>query len=159
MPTSRSPQLSPSGLMKHLRMGSVRIPHHFLTTRMEPWDFIKSSVLYLSVHMKLSLCLSFFISDVASEARRWAPLWPPAFSPPNPAEVSTIPYENLFRPLSSDRLQPPAQRRARGLLVISSFSEKFKTCHINAFHLNSDRKILNNLIGCIHGMHIFIYEH
>jgi hypothetical protein len=28
---------------------------------MEPWDFIKSSVLYLSVHMELSLRLSFYL--------------------------------------------------------------------------------------------------
>jgi hypothetical protein len=27
---------------------------------MEPWGFIKSLVLYLLVHMKLSLCLSFY---------------------------------------------------------------------------------------------------
>jgi hypothetical protein len=37
-------------------------------------------------------------------------------SPPNPAEVPTIPYENLFRLPLSDRLRPPAQQRARGLL-------------------------------------------
>jgi hypothetical protein len=29
------------------------------------------------------------------------------------------------------------------------FREKNKTCQANAFHLNSDRKFLNNLIGCI----------
>jgi hypothetical protein len=28
---------------------------------MESWDFIKSSVLYLSVHMELSLCLRFYL--------------------------------------------------------------------------------------------------
>jgi hypothetical protein len=61
MPTSKSPLLSSSGFMNHLRMGSVRIPHHFLTIRMEPWDIIKSSALYLSVHMELSLCLSFYL--------------------------------------------------------------------------------------------------
>jgi hypothetical protein len=27
--------------------------------------------------------------------------------------------------------------------------QKIKTCRDNAFHLNSNRKILNNLIGCI----------
>jgi hypothetical protein len=27
----------------------------------EPWDFIKSSTLHLSVHMELSLCLSFYL--------------------------------------------------------------------------------------------------
>jgi hypothetical protein len=28
---------------------------------MEPWDFIKSSVLYLLVDIDLSLCLSFYL--------------------------------------------------------------------------------------------------
>jgi hypothetical protein len=62
MPSSMSPQLSASGFMKHLRMGSVRIPHHILTTWIELWDFIKSSTLYLSVHQELSLCLSFYLT-------------------------------------------------------------------------------------------------
>jgi hypothetical protein len=61
MQTSKSRQLSPSRLTKHLRTGSVRILHHILTTQMKPWDFIKSSVLYLSVHMKLSLHLTFYL--------------------------------------------------------------------------------------------------
>jgi hypothetical protein len=39
----------------------VRIPHHILTTRTGLWDFIKSSALYLSVPMKLSLRLSFYL--------------------------------------------------------------------------------------------------
>jgi hypothetical protein len=52
---------SPSRLTKQLRMGSVRIPHHILTTRMEPLDFIKPSALYLSIHMELSLRQSFFL--------------------------------------------------------------------------------------------------
>jgi hypothetical protein len=39
----------------------VLIPHHIMTTLTEPWDFIKSSVLYLLVHMKLSLRLSFYL--------------------------------------------------------------------------------------------------
>jgi hypothetical protein len=47
--------------MNHLRMRSVQIPHHILTTRTEPWGFIKSSVLYLSVHIELSLRLSFYL--------------------------------------------------------------------------------------------------
>jgi hypothetical protein len=51
MPTSKSPQLSPSRFTNHLRMGSVQILHHILTTQMESWDFIKSLALYLSVHM------------------------------------------------------------------------------------------------------------
>jgi hypothetical protein len=42
-------------------MGSVRIPGHILTTRMELWDFIKSSALYLLVHMELSIRLSFYL--------------------------------------------------------------------------------------------------
>jgi hypothetical protein len=40
----------------------------------------------------------------------------PILSPPNPMKVTTIPYENLFCPQSSDRLRPPAERRALGLL-------------------------------------------
>jgi hypothetical protein len=43
-PISKSLQFSPSGLSKHLRTGSVHMPHHIVTTRMEPWGFIKSSV-------------------------------------------------------------------------------------------------------------------
>jgi hypothetical protein len=61
MLTSKSPQFSPSGSMKHLRTGSVRIPHHILRTRMESWDFIKSSALYLLVHMEFILRLSFYL--------------------------------------------------------------------------------------------------
>jgi hypothetical protein len=61
MPTSKSPQFSPFGFTKHLRMGSVQILRHILTTQMELWDFIKLSVLYLSVHMELSLHLSFYL--------------------------------------------------------------------------------------------------
>jgi hypothetical protein len=40
-------------------MGLVQMTHHILTTWMESWDFIKSSALYLSVHMELSVRLSF----------------------------------------------------------------------------------------------------
>jgi hypothetical protein len=32
-----------------------------MTTWMEPWGFIKSLALYLSVHMELSLRLSFYL--------------------------------------------------------------------------------------------------
>jgi hypothetical protein len=39
----------------------VRIPHHILTTRIEPCGFFKLSVLYLLVHMELSLWLSFYL--------------------------------------------------------------------------------------------------
>jgi hypothetical protein len=47
--------------MKYLRMGSVGIPHYILTTRTEPWGFIKLIALYLSVLMQLCLCLSFYL--------------------------------------------------------------------------------------------------
>jgi hypothetical protein len=39
----------------------VQIPHHILTTQMKPWDFIKLSALYLSLHMELSLRQSFYL--------------------------------------------------------------------------------------------------
>jgi hypothetical protein len=39
----------------------VQILHNILTTRMESWDFIKSSALYLSIYMELSLRLSFYL--------------------------------------------------------------------------------------------------
>jgi hypothetical protein len=61
MPTSKSSQLSPSGLSKHLRMGLVHMPHHILTTQTEPWDFIKPSTHNQTVHMELSLCLAFYL--------------------------------------------------------------------------------------------------
>jgi hypothetical protein len=61
MPTSKCPYLSPSKFTNHLRTGSVQILHHILTTRKEPWDFINSSALCISVHMELSLCLSFYL--------------------------------------------------------------------------------------------------
>jgi hypothetical protein len=57
-PTSNSPQLSPCGLSKHLRTGSVRMSHHILTTRMEPCGFMKLSAQTYTLHMKLSLRLS-----------------------------------------------------------------------------------------------------
>jgi hypothetical protein len=60
-PTSESPRLSHFALSKHLRMGLVPTPHHILTTRMEPWGFIKSSTQNKVVHMELSLRLSFYI--------------------------------------------------------------------------------------------------
>jgi hypothetical protein len=72
-PTSKSPQFNSSRLLKHLRTGLVRMLHHFLTTRMEPWGFIKSSAQTYTVHMRLSLCLSFVILDTASGATRWTP--------------------------------------------------------------------------------------
>jgi hypothetical protein len=39
----------------------VRMPHQILTTWIEPWGFIKSSVQNKAVHMELSLCLSFHL--------------------------------------------------------------------------------------------------
>jgi hypothetical protein len=54
------PQLSPFRLSIQLKTGLVQMPHHILTTQTEPWNFINSSVIYLSVHMELSLFLSFF---------------------------------------------------------------------------------------------------
>jgi hypothetical protein len=42
-------------------MGSVQISCHILTTQTELWDIIKSSVLYLSIHMEHSLRLSFYL--------------------------------------------------------------------------------------------------
>jgi hypothetical protein len=36
------------------------MPHHILTTRMEPWGFIESSVENKALHMELSLRLSFY---------------------------------------------------------------------------------------------------
>jgi hypothetical protein len=42
MPSSRSPQFSPSGLLTHLRMGSVQMPHHNLTTQTKSRGYDKS---------------------------------------------------------------------------------------------------------------------
>jgi hypothetical protein len=39
----------------------VQMPHHILTTRMELWGFIKSSVPNRAIHMELSLHLSFYL--------------------------------------------------------------------------------------------------
>jgi hypothetical protein len=61
MPTSKSLQLSPSGLSKHPRTGLVHLSHHILTTWMELWGFIESSAQNQSVHMKLGLRLSFYL--------------------------------------------------------------------------------------------------
>jgi hypothetical protein len=60
-PTGMSVQFSPSELLKHPRTGSVRITHHILTTRTEPWGFIKLLALYQLVHVELSLHLSFYL--------------------------------------------------------------------------------------------------
>jgi hypothetical protein len=50
-PTSRSPQFSPSRLLKHLRMESVHTPHHILPIRTEPWDFVISLAQNKAIHM------------------------------------------------------------------------------------------------------------
>jgi hypothetical protein len=60
-PTSKSPQIMPSGLSNHLRTGSVRMPHHILMTQIEPWGCIKSSAQNKTVHIELSLRLSFYL--------------------------------------------------------------------------------------------------
>jgi hypothetical protein len=44
----------------------------------------------------------------------------PTISSLNPAEVLAVIYEYLFYPPSSDRLWPPIQQRAQGLLSGSS---------------------------------------
>jgi hypothetical protein len=51
--------LSPSGFLKHLRMGLVCMPHPVLTTQTKPWGFIKLSVKIYTVHMELGLRLTF----------------------------------------------------------------------------------------------------
>jgi hypothetical protein len=38
----------------------VCMPHHILTTQIEPWGFIKSSAQNKALHMKLSLRLIFY---------------------------------------------------------------------------------------------------
>jgi hypothetical protein len=43
-----------------------------------------------------------------------------------------------------------------GRFVTPWFSEEFKTCQATAFHLNSNWKFLNNLIGCI-SWHAYFY--
>jgi hypothetical protein len=60
-PTNKFLKLNPSRLLKQLRMGSVQMPHAILITRTESWGFIKSSARNQIVHMKLSLCLNFYL--------------------------------------------------------------------------------------------------
>jgi hypothetical protein len=118
MPSSKSPQLSPSELLKHLRMGLVSIPHHILTIQMEPWGLIKSSVQNQVVHMKLSLCLSFYlrcslriyiVGTTMGFLVEIVEALAPTISSLNPVEVPTVTYEYLFCPPSSDQLRPPTQ--------------------------------------------------
>jgi hypothetical protein len=61
MLTSNFPQLSPSRISKHSRMGSVQMSCHTLTTHTEPWSFIKPSAQNKVVHMKLGIRLSFYL--------------------------------------------------------------------------------------------------
>jgi hypothetical protein len=123
MPTSQSPQFSPSGL--NLRMGLVQILHHILITQTELWSFFKLSASYLSVHMKLSLHMSFLSQTqprglhgghhhrIPSQDRGG---FSPIISPSNLTEVPTVPYENWFHPPSSDRFWAAARHWALGLL-------------------------------------------
>jgi hypothetical protein len=41
-PSSKSPPFSPSGLLKCLRMGSMQMSHHNLTTQTEPQGYINA---------------------------------------------------------------------------------------------------------------------
>jgi hypothetical protein len=125
MPTSEYLQFSPSGLSKHLRMGSVHMSHHFLTTRMEPWGFINSSAQTYTVHMKLSLSMCFpsqaqprglhsgHHRGISSPDHGGLS---PIITPPNPTVAPTTSYEYLFCLPSSDRLWPPSRRKAWGRL-------------------------------------------
>jgi hypothetical protein len=45
------PLFSPFRYSKHLRMGSVRTPHHLLANQMELWGFIKPSSQTYTVHI------------------------------------------------------------------------------------------------------------
>jgi hypothetical protein len=125
----KCPLFRPSRLSKHLRMGSVCMPCHFLTTQTESWSIIKSSAQNKVVHMKLSLRLSF--------QRRAQPQglhggnhrgilshglggFSPMASPSNPVVAPAVTYEYLFFLPSSDRLWPPTQGKAWRLLSGSS---------------------------------------
>jgi hypothetical protein len=115
-PTSKSLQFSPFRLSKHLRTGSVCMSHHFLTTRMEPWGFIKSSVQTYIVHTKLKLRLSLSAQaqprglhgghhhDILSHDHGGLS---PVITPPNPMAAPTTSYEYLCYLPSSDWFWPP----------------------------------------------------
>jgi hypothetical protein len=123
MPTNESMQFSRSGLLKHLTTGSVRTPHHFLTTWTESCGFIMSLMQSYTVHMKLTLRLSFLaqvqprglhgghhrgISNIDHGGLS------PKITPLNPAVAPTTSYEYLFCLPSSDWLWPPTRWKARG---------------------------------------------
>jgi hypothetical protein len=127
--TSKSPQFSTSRSSKHLRTGSVHMPHHILTTWMEPRGFIKPLVHNQVVYMKLSLCLSFLPQaqprGLHSGHHHRIPNqdcggFSPMISLLNHVEVPTVTTEYLFCPPSSNQLQPPAQWMAWGILSGSS---------------------------------------
>jgi hypothetical protein len=61
MPSSKSSQFSPSGLTKHLRSGSMRILQYNSDNLDGTVGFLKSSALYLLVHMEPSLRPSFYL--------------------------------------------------------------------------------------------------
>jgi hypothetical protein len=82
-----------------------------------------SSTEMYTVHMKLSLCLSlsaqtrgYTVGTTAGFQNLIMEALSPVITPLNPAMVPTISYEYLFYHPSSDRLRPPTQRKARGLL-------------------------------------------
>jgi hypothetical protein len=103
----------------------VRTSHHFLTTQTEPCGFTKLSAQTYIVHMKLSLHLSF---PDQTQLQRLHDGHPHEISsldhgrlshivtPWNPTVAPTTSYEYLLCLPSSDRLRPPAQWKARGLL-------------------------------------------
>jgi hypothetical protein len=92
---------------------------------MEPWGFIKSSVQTYTLHIKLSLCLSFlghmqprrlpggYHCGIPSPDHGGLS---PIVTPLNPVVAPTTSYEYLFCLPSIDQIQPPAQWKARTLL-------------------------------------------
>jgi hypothetical protein len=91
----------------------VRMAHHFLTIQMEPQDFIKPSVQTYTVHMELSLYLRFqprcslggytmgtIVGILSHDHGGLSPM----VTPPNPAAVPVVSYENLLCLPSSEQL-------------------------------------------------------
>jgi hypothetical protein len=85
-----------------------------------------SSALNRTVHLQLSLCLSFYLRrslggyTVGTTARFRVEIveaLAPQISPLNPAEVPAVAYEHLFHlPSIGHSFLPPAQWKVRGLL-------------------------------------------
>jgi hypothetical protein len=100
MLTSNFPQLSPSRISKHSRMGSVQMSCHTLTTHTEPWSFIKPLVQNKVVHMKLGIRLSFYLRHHCGIPRQHRGGFRITKLPPNPAKVPIVTYENIFYLLS-----------------------------------------------------------